>query len=222
MHTYPSELGTKAADVQALIRKHHVLVVDMGHTHYNEIANDGRTIYAATRSTGQIEEGPVGFSISNLDDGVVSWRFKPLGDWPFVMITSPADEAFFVDPTRADQVVHGTIEVHAKAWDAAGILSAQCRIDSEPWRPMTRCKRGAWICAWDSFAGMDGIHRVTVRARSANGRESTDSISVLTNQSGRYDAPVRQPGDDTNAIGAYPEKGILGTHLGPNKNGRKW
>ena len=48
----------------------------MGHTHYNELANDGRTIFAATRSTGQIEEGPVGYSIATLDAGVVSWRFK--------------------------------------------------------------------------------------------------------------------------------------------------
>jgi Icc protein len=45
---------------------------------------------------------------------------------------------------------------------------------------------------------------------------------VLTNQSGRYAAPPRRPGDHTNAIGAYLEKGILGTQLGPNKNGRKW
>jgi Icc protein len=83
MHTYPSELGDSAAMVSALAREHRVLMVDMGHTHYNEIANDGQTIYAATRSTGRIEEGPVGFSIANLDRGVVSWKFKPLRDWPF-------------------------------------------------------------------------------------------------------------------------------------------
>jgi len=75
MHTYPSELGESAPKVQALMRQHRILMVDMGHTHYNEIANDGRTIYAATRSTGQIEEGPVGFSVANLDGGVVSWKF---------------------------------------------------------------------------------------------------------------------------------------------------
>lgn len=38
------------------------------------LANDGRTVYAATRSTGQIEEGPAGFSVTTLDDGVVSWK----------------------------------------------------------------------------------------------------------------------------------------------------
>jgi 3',5'-cyclic-AMP phosphodiesterase len=29
-------------------------------------------------------------------------------------------------------------------------------------------------------------------------------------------------GSDADRIGARPEKGILGTQLGPNRNGRKW
>jgi Icc protein len=68
----------------------------------------------------------------------------------------------------------------------------------------------------------DGAHSITVLARCADGRMAADTISVLTSQSGRYDAPARMPGDSVNAIGAYLEKGILGTQLGPNKNGRKW
>jgi len=27
---------------------------------------------------------------------------------------------------------------------------------------------------------------------------------------------------DADAIGAWPEMGILGTQLGPNRNGKKW
>jgi 3',5'-cyclic-AMP phosphodiesterase len=223
MHAYPSELGDSAAKLRALMHKHRVLMVDMGHTHYNEIANDGRTIYAATRSTGQIEEGPVGFSIANVDRGVVSWKFKPLGDWPFVMITSPADQAFVVDPAQPDQLVRGAVEVRAKAWDAGGILSANCRIDHGSWLPMSRIGTSpAWRCASQTSEPTDGVHRITVQVQSADGRQAADTISVLTRQSGRYEAAPRQPGDCTNAIGAYPEKGILGTQLGPNKNGRKW
>ena len=90
----------------------------MGHTHYNEIAHDGYAIYTATRSTGQIEEGPVGFSVTNLDHGVVSWCFKPLGNWPFVMITTPSDQRLISDPTSSDQVVRGVISVRAKTWAA--------------------------------------------------------------------------------------------------------
>jgi 3',5'-cyclic-AMP phosphodiesterase len=223
VHTYPSEFGSSADTVQALMRKRRVIMVDMGHTHYNEIANDGRTIYAATRSTGQIEEGPVGFSIINLDDGVVSWKFKPLGSWPFVMITSPADQAFIIDPDQPEQVVRGVAEVRAKTWDALGVVSAMCRIDDGPWQPMRRVGTSAtWGCAWDSSGSADGVHHVMVRVKTTDGREASDAISVLTSQSGWYEMPLYQPGDDANAIGAYPDKGILGTQLGPNKNGRKW
>ena len=28
--------------------------------------------------------------------------------------------------------------------------------------------------------------------------------------------------DQDNALGAWPEHGLLGTQLGPNKNGRQW
>lgn len=52
--------------------------MEMGHTHYNELANDGQTAYAATRSTEQIEEGPAGFSVTTLDGGVIS---PSVGEW---------------------------------------------------------------------------------------------------------------------------------------------
>jgi 3',5'-cyclic-AMP phosphodiesterase len=223
-HVYPSELGDSSEAVRELMRRHRVIMVDMGHTHYNEIANDGHTIYASTRSTGQIEEGSVGFSIANLDDGVVSWKFKPLDvPWPFVMITAPADRALIVDPTHPEQLVRGIVEVRAKAWDERDVVSADCRIDDEPWRPMSRIgARPVWSCPWDSFLANDGIHDITVRVQSADGHTAADKISALVSQSGHYQAPPCHHGDDSNAIGAYPEKGILGTQLGPNKNGRKW
>jgi 3',5'-cyclic-AMP phosphodiesterase len=41
-HVYPSELGDSSVAVRTLMRRHGVLMVDMGHTHYNELANDGR------------------------------------------------------------------------------------------------------------------------------------------------------------------------------------
>ena len=79
LHCYPSDLKVGGAKLMEDLRNFDVRLIDMGHTHYNEIANDGRTLYSATRSTGQIEEGPVGYSITNIDCDVVSWRFIELG-----------------------------------------------------------------------------------------------------------------------------------------------
>lgn len=92
LHCYPSDLKQGREELTRLVSDYGVKLIDMGHTHYNEVSHDGKTIYTATRSTGQIEEGPVGFSVTNLDGGVVSWRFLELGKLPAVIITSPADE----------------------------------------------------------------------------------------------------------------------------------
>jgi len=79
-----------------------------------------------------------------------------------------------------------------------------------------------WLRSWNSAEVADGAHSITVLVRCADGRMAVDTISVLTSQSGHYNAPARKSGDNVNAIGAYPEKGLLGTQLGPNRNGRKW
>src|SRR6266436_7106903 len=101
MHAYPADLKADGEAVRQLLAKYQVTLVDMGHTHYNELSNDGTTIFATTRSTGQIEEGPVGFSLVSLSRGIVSWRFKPLrSPWPFVVITSPADQRLVTDVKR--------------------------------------------------------------------------------------------------------------------------
>jgi predicted phosphodiesterase len=114
MHAYPADLKRDGKALLRLLHEYRVAIVDMGHTHYNELANDGTTIFGTTRSTGQIEEGPVGFSLASLHHGVVSWRFKPLrSPWPFVMITSPADHRSVTDLDRPGHVVAGPFRVTA-------------------------------------------------------------------------------------------------------------
>lgn len=223
MHTYPAELGNEAEEVRRLFRQHPPLVVDMGHTHYNEVANDGRTLYLATRSTGQIEEGPVGFSLASVDAGVVSWKFKALETpWPFVTITSPADRAFLRDDAWTEQVVHGVVEVRAKVWDGRGVKAADCRAGEGNFQRMTPVgDTGVWRCRWDSSRRPDGPCPLTVRVANATGATASDTVTVLVSQTGTYTAPTRcWPGDDANALAPYPEKGLLGTQLGPNKHGR--
>jgi Icc protein len=225
LHCYPGELTDANPRLVDLIQQHDVLMVDMGHTHYNEIANDGRVIYAATRSTGQIEEGPVGFSISVLDQGVVSWKFKSLSEWPFVMITSPADERFITRPGEASQVVREELDIHALVWDEQEITSVTCRIDDSITHSMTRAGRvgrSLWSAHVSSGSVADGVHTLTVTAKNAAGVLCHDAIRICVSRSGDYVLPLRHIRDEANALGAYPDKGILGTQLGPNKNGRKW
>lgn len=208
MHAYPADLGEEAGQVARLLDSSTAQLVAMGHTHYNELSHDGRTIYAATRSTGQIEEGPVGFSLMALDGDAVSWRFKPLASpWPFVMITSPADRRLNFALSGPDH------RVRASVWGAARITIAQCRIDDGPWRPMQSLGDGLFDAALDS--GRDSFD-LEVRVTDETGSPGHDRIEVGP-------APARRSsGSDAGSVGAWPDRHLFGTQLGPNRNGRKW
>jgi 3',5'-cyclic-AMP phosphodiesterase len=219
MHAYPADLKADGEAVRRLLRQHQVTLVDMGHTHYNELTNDGTTIFATTRSTGQIEEGAVGFSIVSLNRGVVSWRFKPLrSPWPFVMITSPADHRLVTDVTRPEHVVADDLTVTARTFGARMISVCRCRLNEERWVSM---HRSATLPQWELTCEAPSTQfTVTVEATDASGKSDTDTIVVATPG---FQPPDRTAdGSDADALEAWPERHLLGTRLGPNRNGRQW
>ncbi len=219
LHCYPSELKVGGAQLQDLIRKYCVEIVDMGHTHYNEIANDGHTLYTSTRSTGQLEEGLVGFSVASLDHGVVSWKFLELGSLPAVMITSPADVRLLKDTDASFQPGEEGLLVRAKVWSKVGIRAVYARIGES----QTELKQIKGSRVWEGLIPLEattGGFSVRCWAEDTMGTTGEDSVqAVLGVQS---DFPVRMERDLDNALAAWPEHGLLGTQLGPNKHGRKW
>ena len=213
MHTYPADLRQGAARLGALLSKPHVACVDMGHTHYNELANDGATIFMATRSTGQIEEGPPGFSIAAVDDRSVAWRFKPLDEaWPFVLITRPTDRRLTTDVSPA-----GTALVRAKVIGDAPVTAVEMRTEDGPWRPMRPA--ASETAVWEAV-GPEHAGPVSVRARDARARSDEDRVEPAAE--GWTPPPRHADGSDADRIEAWPERGILGSQLGPNRNGRQW
>jgi Icc protein len=226
MHAYPADLRIGADRLGSLIERYRVACVDMGHTHYNELANDGRTIFMATRSTGQIEEGSVGYSVAAIDTGVVSWRFSPLNEkGPLVLITRPSDCRLIIDPDAPDQVERQRLRVRAKVWTGTGVAHVFARVDGgepialapDPHDP------SLWQAIEDIGVLPDGRNTLTVEAHDTAGAVGQDTITVCVARSGRYTPPPRiGNGSDRDTLGAWLEKGILGTQLGPNRNGRKW
>jgi len=217
MHAYPADLKADREALRHLFSEYRVAFVDMGHTHYNELANDGTTIYATTRSTGQIEEGPVGFSLVSLNRGVVSWRFKTVDStWPFVMITSPADHRLLTDVRDPAHVVAGQFTVQARVLGANTAVACRCRINEGPWVTLHRSS-DYWeaVCEAPPYP-----FTLTVEAADDLGNTDRDTIVVAVPT---YAPPHRiADGSDADAIGEWPERGLLGTRLGPNRNGKKW
>lgn len=214
MHTYPADLREGGERMGALLAHPRVTCVDMGHTHYNELANDGGTILMATRSTGQTEEGPPGFSVVALDGGCVGWRFKVLdGAWPFVLVTHPADVLLTTRRSRGADLA----EVRARVLSDVPLRSVMLRADDGPALPMQPVpgQPGLFRAVLDGRAD-----RIAVQARDASGRSDEDVVEPAP---AGYAMPrTAADGSDKDAIGAWPGKGIVGGQLGPNRNGRKW
>jgi 3',5'-cyclic-AMP phosphodiesterase len=215
MHCYPSDLRQGYERLRELIFHYRPLLVAMGHTHYNEIARDEATVYSTTRSTGQIEEGPVGFSITNIDGGCVSWKFKDLASVePFVMITSPAD--WRLTPSAAGK--HSDIPpLRIKVWSAQTIRTVNAEFTGQKRVPLEQIPgTNVWQ---EPNTLLDGCARVRVIAGTEDGQQGIDEIELQHIASAQFRFAHR---DQDNAIGAWPERGVLGTQLGPNKNGRNW
>ena len=221
LHCYPSDLKVGRDHLVELVQKHNVRLIDMGHTHYNEVANDGRTIYTATRSTGQIEEGPVGFSVTNLDDGVVSWRFLELGELPAVIITSPSDQRLITDSSEPGTAVVDGLRVRAKAWGKTKIQRVHATLEQEQVQLRQVPGSQVWEALLPTGEMPDGVYTLRIWAEDADGQTAEDTVRVLVgNTTGT--SRERSERDQDNALPAWPEHGLLGTQLGPNKNGRKW
>ena len=218
MHCYPSDLHKGGAALTTLIRRYNVVCVDMGHTHYNELSNDGRAIYCATRSTGQVEEGAVGYSVLSLDGGCFSWHFKRLGTPALVSITSPADMRLAIKPRPLHP--REPMSVHVLAWSTAPIRSVTVHLGTYD-AALTQQTNGVWSATLPAHVVHEGVHDLTATLEDSNGLQTRDAIRIAIGDTAAQ--PIaRAHRDQDNALGAWPERDLLGTQLGPNKNGKKW
>jgi Icc protein len=217
LHCYPSDLKHGGNELTELLHRYPVLLLEMGHTHYNEISNDGHVLYTATRSTGQIEEGPVGYSITTVAQSCVSWHFVSLGSPSLVAITHPMDERLLTTRTTC-AFDRSALPIHAKIWPLNRIRKVHAQI-SEKFAALETQDGVLWEGELDATLVGDGAQELQVVATDESGLECRGSIRILLGE-----APKRtfKPIDQDNAIGEWKERGLLGTQLGPNKNGKKW
>jgi hypothetical protein len=67
-----------------------------------------------------------------------------------------------------------------------------------------------------------GVHSLGVEPSDEAGRTTLDAVRVALRSSDASKTELRPGRDLDNVLGAWPERNIPGTQLGPNKNGRKW
>lgn len=217
LHCYPNDLKQGGERLKELLRGYPVVLVDMGHTHYNEVSNDGTILYTATRSTGQIEEGPVGYSVATLDRGTFSWHFVPLGAPSLVAITHPADERL-LSPRTSSPISPSAIQIHAKTWFVNKVVDVHIHTEKFA-TELTSIDGIFWTGTLDCRRLPIGTVELRAVAHDETGTHCSSSIRLRLGEWPTRDFALV---DQENAIGEWLERGLLGTQLGPNKNGKKW
>lgn len=227
MHAYPQDFKNDHRFLTDWLDRMGTAFVDTGHTHYNELLNDGSVVYGATRSTGQIEEdsGAPGYSIISLDGPHVSWRFKRLGSsWPFVVIISPTDFRLVTDRLMTEPSSSAQVRVRAKVF-GHDIASVMTQVDDAPPMAMNKdtIEPGIWE-AWVSMPPDEPLYRICVKALRGTDELCSDYVTIIRHEA-RHTLVHRsnQPrGTDAHVVTPWPEHGYIGTQLGPNKFGVKW
>jgi hypothetical protein len=138
------------------------------------------------------------------------------------MITTPADKVLIIGDT---QIVKRAVDVRAKVWDDKGVTSATMQIDGELAVPMDRIgETQMWSARFDAAKVSDGDHKIRVKVTGAGGNTDQDVVTVTVNQSDIVPQVKRSFGPEGNSVGAYTEKGLLGTHTTksgyPEKDGK--
>ena len=85
------------------------------------------TFYAATRSPGKLRKGLAAFQLILSIGPFVSWKFEPIGEWPFVLITSPSDERLVINrrsPTDPSEHIDGSHLLTIAATDSNGRVAS--------------------------------------------------------------------------------------------------
>jgi hypothetical protein len=107
---------------------------------------------------------------------------------------------------------------HVKqSWGEAEAVRATAHLDGHD-IPMERVKESQ---VWEASVSTPhkGVHSLVVSVEDTHGNVATDEIRVAFGDPAERERVER---DRDNVLEAWPEHGLPGTQLGPNKNGKKW
>jgi hypothetical protein len=108
-----------------------------------------------------------------------------------------------------------------KAWSEGGVVRGYVAIGDQKLELEQLANSAVWQAMVNTGRLPDGIARLTAHCTDENGKTAQDTIRVRMNRSSsRFQPATRLDDDSDNAIGSWPEHGIPGAQLGPNKNGR--
>ncbi|MDY3555476.1 metallophosphoesterase [Gemmata sp. JC717] len=196
-HNYPYQIwedfagaGTDAWREVVQTRRVHAIV--SGHTHYWQLANDGRNAAVAVRSIGDPEGGPPGYAVAAFHGEDFAVAYRPVDDCgPLVLVTHPREAILATGPAH---VVTSADEVRARVWSAEPVRAVGLCVDGGAWVPMGPCGNGFWRAPLPGSRLAKGVHRLVVRAEDGTGGAGAHEVEFAVDPTGRYTAvPMVRP-----------------------------
>ena len=196
-HHYPFKVweqfdGPGIEAWREVMQTRRITAIFSGHTHYGQIANDGRNVAIASRSIGDPEGGPPGYTVAFLQGEDLAVTYRSTDDQgPVVLITHPREKLLATGPRH---IVSGPDYVGVRTWSMSAVATAQGRIDDGDWFDLLPLAPG--VCR-HPLAG-DGLkkgeHILEVQAVDAEGRGSGQRIIFMVDPTGRFTAiPMVRP-----------------------------
>jgi Icc protein len=173
--------------------------------------------YRAALALSQGDDALVGYSVTTIVNDALSWHFVELGSPGLVVITQPADERLMTH--RSSGFRHSEeLFVCVKTWSHVPVREVTVHI-ADIRTPLTSMDGVLWTGELDIHPLSDGVYELIATATDVKSDLLSSAVQLRVGP-----APKRQFSevDYENAIGEWCDRGLLGTQLGPNKNGKKW
>jgi 3',5'-cyclic-AMP phosphodiesterase len=190
-HNYPYQIwedfaGPGIDDWRGLVQTHRVEGIICGHTHYWQMANDGRNALIAVRSIGDPEGGGPGYAVlcCRGDDLAVTYRSVEARG-PVVLVTHPREQLLATGPRH---IVSGPERVVVRVWSSSRVWAVRYSIDDGPWAGLELSDDGNWQGRLPTDRFTKGVHSLAVVASAADGTEGSQRIDFVVDPTGRYTA----------------------------------
>ena len=190
-HNYPFQIwenfnGPGVDDWRAIVQTRRIAALICGHTHYWQVANDGRNVAVAVRSIGDPEGGPPGYLVGHLGGDDLAIAYRSLEDrGPFVLVTHPREAILATGPAH---VVRGRDRCEVRVWSPSGVSSAFGRIDDGEWFDLEPGPAGRWMAPLPGHELAKGRHRFEARAEDGRGIGGHRAIDFMVDPTGRFTA----------------------------------
>ena len=193
-HNYPYQIWEEFAGLgidewRTIVQSRRIHGMFCGHTHYWQIANDGRNVHVATRSIGDPEGGPPGYTLLYLRGNELAVAYRTIEDsGPIVLITSPRNTMLCMG---SEHVIRGEAAVRVRVWNQEPINAVWGRIDEGSPFALQPTDGLDWSAVLAAAELTKGNHRLFVRAEDGAGAVGEQSIDFPVDPTGRYTAVPR-------------------------------